>query len=205
MSSRGIFLDLDRTLLDTDAFNHGHWQLIEQWCPEIDAKAELLRQNDFRVFDRESGMNHYDFTTHLGALGLQAAKIYEQLRNSELADGRLEYPGAAELIKWAKQQGDVNILTYGHHDYQKLKYDLCPSLAGVNIIVTLQPKGEFFRQNAPAGEAWLVDDKPIGDQLPAGVNFIQTAGYNSLEVGEQAWPVARSLMDVIEIVRTNTN
>ena len=120
---------------------------------------------------------------------------------SALADGRMEYDGVAEVVAWARQRGTVHVLTYGPANYQRFKAALCPSLEGVEIITTLQPKGEYFREQCPTGEVWMVDDKPIGGDLPDGVRFIQTAEYNGVTASEHlAWPVATALSQIPEIV-----
>lgn len=198
--SRHLFIDLDRTLFRTTEFDQQRWQLLEQWFPEV-VSAEQERPRQYEFFVHSGELYAYEFTAHLQALGLDVSAVLERLRQSALADGRLEYEGTAQLIAWAQQQGEVTVLTYGPDEYQRLKAALCPSLREVTVVTTLRPKHEYFYELTLEGEVWMVDDKPIGDELPAGVRFIQAAGYNALPVPDgAAWPVATTLADVSAII-----
>lgn len=196
--SRWLAFDLDRTLFRTDDFDQQRWQLLEEWYPGI-VSAEKERPRQYEFFIHSGDLYAYDFTAHMRALGLDVAAVMQRLRESALADGRLEYEGAVELMQWAQATSQVAVLTYGPDDYQRLKVDMCPSLRGIEVIVTQRPKHEYFRQHSVSGEVWMIDDKPIGDELPEGVRFIQVAGYNELPVpGEVSWPVVTSLAGIAQ-------
>lgn len=196
-----LFLDLDRTLFKTSDFDEQRWQLLEQWFPDV-ISAEKERPRQYEFFMHSDSLYAYDFTSHMDSLGLNAAIIMDRLRGSVLADGRLEYDGVFDLIDWAKRQERVAILTYGPDDYQRLKADLCPSLAGVEIITTPRHKANFFRENSPTGSVWMVDDKPIGKDLPSDVNFIQVTEYNGISAPPEAdWPVVARLSELKQLVQ----
>lgn len=193
-----VFLDLDRTLFRTSELDEAEWGLLGRQFG-IDSEAELARRTDFHV--RSEKAYYYDFAAHVRAAGLGEEAVFAFLLQSTLADGRMEYDGVAELVTWARQRGTVHVLTYGPANYQRFKAALCPSLEGVEIITTLQSKGDYFREQYLTGEVWMVDDKPIGGDLPDGVRFIQTAEYNGVTVPEHpAWPVATALSQIPEIV-----
>ncbi len=193
-----LVLDLDRTLFRTSDLDEAEWGLLGQQFG-IDSEAELARRTDFHVRDEKA--YYYDFVAHVRAAGLGEETVFAFLLQSELADGRMEYDGVAELVAWARQRGTVHVLTYGPVNYQRFKAALCPSLEEVEIITTLQSKSDYFREQCPTGEVWMVDDKPIGSELPDGVRFIQTAGYNDIAAPEDpAWPVATALSQIPEIV-----
>lgn len=193
-----LFLDLDRTLFRTSELDEAEWGLLGRQFG-IDSEAELARRTDFHV--RTEKAYYYDFTAHVRAAGLGEEAVFAFLLQSTLADGRMEYDGVAEVVAWARQRGTVHVLTYGPANYQRFKAALCPSLEGTEIITTLQPKGDYFREQCPTGEVWMVDDKPIGGDLPDNVRFIQTAEYNGIAVPEHpAWPVATALGQIPEIV-----
>ena len=193
-----VFLDLDRTLFRTSELDEAEWGLLGQQFG-IDSEAELARRTDFHV--RTEKAYYYDFAAHVRAAGLGEEAVFAFLLQSELADGRMEYDGVAELVTWAKQRGTVHVLTYGPANYQRFKAALCPSLKEAEIITTLQSKSEYFREQCPTGEVWMVDDKPIGSELPDNVRFIQTAEYNSIAAPEHpAWPVATALGQIPGIV-----
>ncbi len=193
-----LFLDLDRTLFRTSELDEAEWGLLERQFG-IDSAAELARRTDFHV--RTEKAYYYDFAAHVRAAGLDEKEAFSFLLQSALADGRMEYDGVAELVTWAKQRGTVHILTYGPANYQQFKAALCPSLKEAEIITTLQSKGDYFREQRLTGKVWMVDDKPIGGDLPNNVRFIQTAEYNGIAAPEHpAWPVATALGQIPEIV-----
>lgn len=193
-----VFLDLDRTLFRTSELDKAEWGLLGRQFG-IDSEAELARRTDFHV--RTETAYYYDFVAHVRKAGLGEKAAFAFLLQSELADGRMEYDGVAELVTWAKHRGTVHVLTYGPANYQRFKAALCPSLKEAEIITTLQSKSEYFREQCPTGEVWMVDDKPIGGDLPDNVRFIQTAEYNSIAAPEHpAWPVATALGQIPEIV-----
>lgn len=193
-----LVLDLDRTLFRTSELDEAEWGLLGRQFG-IDSEAELARRTDFHV--RSEKAYYYDFAAHVRAAGLGEEEVFAFLLQSTLADGRMEYDGVAELVTWAKQRGTVHVLTYGPANYQRFKAALCPSLKEAEIITTLQSKGEYFREQCPTGEVWMVDDKPIGGNLPDTVRFIQTAEYNGIAAPEHpAWPVATALGQIPEIV-----
>lgn len=192
-----IFLDLDRTLYRTAAAGRAKWQKISQNYPQIDASSEHARQGEFYKYSGD--MYAYDFSEHVAAVGLDVAAVYQMLTSSELADGRLEYEGAAELVEWARNNGVVKVLTYGTDDYQRLKAALCPSLKGIEVVTVLSAKGVYLEDK---GDAWLVDDRPLGDELPENVRFIQVCLEGQVPPAEAHWPVARSLHEVLELIQS---
>ncbi|QJU08202.1 hypothetical protein FBF28_01290 [Candidatus Saccharibacteria bacterium oral taxon 488] len=193
-----VFLDLDRTLFRTSELDEAEWGLLGRQFG-IDSEAELARRTDFYV--RDGKAYYYDFAAHVRAAGLDEKEAFSFLLQSTLADGRMEYDGVAELVTWAKHRGTVHVLTYGPANYQRFKAALCPSLKEAEIITTLQSKGEYFRKQCPTGEVWMVDDKPIGSELPDTVCFIQTAEYNGIVAPEHpAWPVATALSQIPGII-----
>lgn len=196
--SLNLFLDLDRTLFRTSELDEAEWGLLGRQFG-IDSEAELARRTDFHV--RTETAYYYDFAAHVRAAGLDEKEAFSFLLQSTLADGRMEYDGVAELVAWARQRGTVHVLTYGPANYQQFKAALCPSLKEAEIITTLQSKSEYFREQRPTGEVWMVDDKPIGGDLPDNVRFIQTAEYNGIVAPEHpAWPVATALSQIPDIM-----
>ncbi len=64
----------------------------------------------------------------------------------------------------------MKILTFGADDYQRFKAALCPSLSGIEVITTLEPKTEILARIGAVGD-WLVDDKEVA--IPAGMHFVR--------------------------------
>lgn len=188
-----LFLDLDRTLFRTKDVPL-IWQQIAAMYPSVDADKAYLDQPSYYVWSE--GLYYHDFSHQLKDLGLEPSQVYEHVRSSELADGRMSFEGANEFIADVMAKHDVAVLTYGLSDYQGFKASLCPALADVPIITTLRPKREYLQET---GESWLVDDKPLGNELPEHVSFIQVS-LEGNQAPVQRWPVCTSLLEVGRIV-----
>lgn len=189
MSKPLVYLDVDRTLYRTDDAAMVVWQLIAAWHPTIDPHVEYKRGVEFRVRGQK-GLYYYDFTRHIENCGLDAAATYMALKASPIVDNSLLFPGAIELVSWLKVNSRAALLTYGSDDYQRLKISLCPALQGIPVYTTRQPKAEWLEATEPC---WLVDDKPIGDEVPSTVRFIQVSLENREVVAATPWPQYTSL------------
>lgn len=194
-------LDLDRTLFRTDQFSRQLWRWLARATPTLDPAVELARQVEFcQLPQGPTGPRPYDLSAHLTDLGLDVRATFEQIVASELADGRFEYPGVAELIAQLRQAGSVLVLTYGVDDYQRLKAALCSSLAGVPVVTTLQSKATFLAERASGQQAvWLIDDKPL-DQLPPWVRFLQVCQEGQAVDLAADWPIVQHLNEVPAVV-----
>ncbi len=191
-----VFLDLDRTLFKTDSFDEQKWQLLADEY-SIDAELEHSRQPNFYVYNDD--MYAYDFNSHIEDLSLPLDEVYGLIVKSSMNDGRLEYPGVKELIDDLSDKSDLRILTYGHERYQNLKYSLCPSLEKVAMTTTLKRKGQYFRDNNIM-QGYMVDDKPIGSELPRGVKFIQVS-LDGLKADQRVnWPILSNLGGVADLI-----
>jgi hypothetical protein len=186
-----VYLDLDRTL-----FRTGEapviWQAIAALYPEVDGTAAYEERERYYVYAHDQ--YYYDMSRQLESYGLDPETVYEQLRGSDLADGRFEYEGVHELILALKPHVDVQIFTFGADDYQRFKASLCPSLLGLPIVTTLRAKAEVLDDSE--AECWLVDDRPIGDELPGNASFVQVSLEGKDVPPDATWPVFRSLGDL---------
>jgi hypothetical protein len=124
---------------------------------------------------------YHDVGRWISDEGLDINDVYRQLVTKGLGDGRFEFPGVRDLILELQRVGVVKILTFGADKYQRFKAALCPSLDGLEIITTLEPKTDVLGRIGKAGD-WLVDDKPVA--VPQGMNFVQ------VNHGDGAEPVA---------------
>lgn len=185
-----IYLDLDRTLFRTGE-SLQIWQMIQRIYPQVDGVAAYEGRD--RYYATTDDLYCYDMSAQLRDLGLDPETVYSELRKTELADGRFEYPGCSELVQSLEQYADPQILTFGTDDYQRFKASLCPSLRGLAVTTTRRPKAEVLHDSEV--ECWLVDDKPIGDELPPSVSFVQVAFDTAVEP-DVSWPVFESLEGV---------
>lgn len=187
-----VYLDLDRTLFKTSEIG-AVWEYIGQLYPE----AKDAFDNHEAYFHYVGDYYYYDMGAHLTSLGLDPAGAYASVAASEYADGRFEMEGCKALVDSLMAEGyDVKVLTFGSDDYQRFKASLCPSLREVPIITTLRPKPEVLEEFAE--ECWLVDDRPLGDELSGNVSFIQLSEDGVAVPHDADWTVKRSLNEVRE-------
>lgn len=187
-----VYLDLDRTLFRTTDMDTV-WSYIGTQYPEAVEAFDSAEE----YFHYVGEQYYYDMSAHLSSLGLEPENIYASVTASELADGRLEADGAGELIKGLEHNGyDVAVLTFGTDDYQKFKASLCPSLRQVPIVTTLRAKADILEELGE--ECWLVDDRPLGDELPGNVSFVQLCEERDPTRNDASWTVKKSLYEVKE-------
>ncbi len=190
-----VYLDLDRTLFRTHDSGRQILDKVGELFEGIDV-AQAYADRD-KYYQPLGDMYYHDMTEQLGDLGLDAQHVYKALLNSELADGRFEIYGCGDLIKGLQAHGvEVKIFTFGPDDFQRFKVQLCPSLRELEVITTLRPKHELL--DIYEHECWMVDDKPIGHELPGNVSFVQVSLETNAKLPPNDWPIFYSLKDVKE-------
>lgn len=189
-----VYLDLDRTLFRTEN-TLDIWFEVSQLYPEVDAPREYNSRDDF--LHHVGDLSYHDFSAQLRTLEIDPVAAYEQLIETDLANGRFEFPGVRELVESLKSHGaDVRILTFGQDDFQRFKVALCPSLVDLPVVTTMRPKHEYLE--ATEEECWVVDDKAIGDELPSSATFVQVSLEGEVIEDDAEWPVFYNLFDVKE-------
>lgn len=188
-----VYLDLDRTLFQTSRTSE-IWEAIAQLYHAIDPDAAYATRETY--YHYVGDQYYYDMSAQLTDLGLEPEAIYSQLLSSGLSDGRFEFEYCPELIQLLSTKAEVQIFTFGTDDYQRFKASLCPSLRGLPIMTTLRAKADVLDDSQE--ECWLVDDKPIGDELPGNVSFVQVALDKGAIVPDAIWPVFYDLNSVRE-------
>lgn len=197
MSQPIVYLDLDRTLFQTAKMDDVWRYLARRYADQVPSDAWRYQQ-EFSV--TAGDLYYYDMSAQLRSLEFDPAEIYHEILRSPLSDGRFEFAGCQSLIAYLQSCADVQIITYGPTDIQNFKAALCPSLTGVTISTTLAPKQEFFASQATQG--WVIDDKAIWQQLPAGVHFIQVSMEGKpLPDTLPSWPIFTTLAEVEEYLQ----
>lgn len=173
--SRTFFLDLDRTVFQTDKAAE-IFEAIAAHYPDKPGLADgyHIRQQYYTypfIDNGDSVTYFHDATKWLSDNELDPVAAYQWLATSPLADGRFEYEGVRTLVAALQRYGEVKVLTFGEDAYQRAKATLCPSLSGLEVVTTLEPKGEYLAHHAAAGD-WIIDDKAVQD-LPSGVRLVQ--------------------------------
>lgn len=185
-----VYLDLDRTLIKTPDMGMV-WKYVGVIYPEVADGFE----NAEDYFHYIGDMHYYDMSAHLQSLGLEPTEVYQSVVHSEYADGRLEEEGAGDLISSLVALGyEPQVLTFGSDDYQRFKAALCPSLREIPVITTIRPKADVLEELGV--ECWLIDDRPLGDELPGNVSFIQVSPDRAAVPYDAQWTVKQSLGEV---------
>lgn len=193
-----IYVDLDRTLFQTEQLPTIVEQLAQLY-PQINADRFYDARTEYYV---EAGTQYYhDMSAQLESVGLEPTTVYRALRTSPIADNRLLFPGGEALADWLSKRGNVFILTYGADAYQRCKAALCPALDRLPVITTLENKATWLQREVGDGPALLIDDKPLGNELPNAVAFIQVALEGKSAVRQGDWPAADSLGAVLALLQ----
>lgn len=158
-----FYLDLDRTIFHTERIGE-LFPVLERLYPENAALHDgYAHREQYFVFphldDGDEKTYYYDLARQLSDAGLSLDEAFAVLR-TELGEGRFEFEGALGLVQALKKLGTVKILTYGEDVYQKFKASLCPSVAGLEVLTTVDPKVDYLNAHAKAGD-WIVDDKVL--------------------------------------------
>jgi hypothetical protein len=199
-----IYLDLDRTLFNTQAF-----------VPELTAAAEKLYGLDaarfekdipkFYVSSADGKLRHYDFFAQIAAHGINIQHAERELlvalhgRNYVYDDARemLQFLGGAPCI--------LQIISYGTQFYQLFKYRAAPELAGLPIKVVFHDKASYIAQQ-PREPSWLIDDK-ITHNLPDWCTMIlldRTAAAPFVRESPRFWRI-NSLQSVETLLTVGYN
>ena len=197
--SRTFYLDLDRTLFRTDMAGEIVSAIAAHYLEKpalARGYSERERYYTYPFLDQGDTKTYFhDVTRWLGDNEVDAAEVYAWLESSSLADGRFENDGVKDLVASLRRYGSVKILTFGEDAYQRVKAALCPSLKGVEIVTTLEPKGEYLAQYGITGD-WLLDDKNVSG-LPEGVRLVQIdhTGLTQGQVVVSSLAVAKEVME----------
>lgn len=190
-----VFLDLDRTLFDTRRVTEIWQELAKKY--DIDPGAAAAERSKWYVWSSPDTY-HHDFASQLRAYGIHPKEAYAYIQGSALADGRFEFPYVDQLITTLVPLSEIKVLTYGSRDYQEFKASLCPSLVNIDVVATLAPKPDAMARYVQTRDCWLVDDKPLGHELPKSVHFVQVALETEVPDYTENWPIFTSLKDVKE-------
>lgn len=188
-----VYLDLDRTLFRTHDSGRQIWDVVGELYEQVDSAKAYAKREDYYI--TVGNLYYHDMSAQLRDLGLEPQDVYEALLKTDLADGRFEIYGCHDLVKSLEKDGyEPRVFTFGPDDFQRFKTSLCPSLRELPVITTLRPKHEHL--DLSEEECWLVDDKPIGDELPGSVSFVQVSLESNEVLPETDWPIFYSLRDV---------
>ena len=207
-----IYVDLDRTIINTTQWLREIAEALAQLYPaQVTAKEFLAAQPRYMLRPKTNPTAPtYVLAAQLAALGLDAASVIEQLEQTTLADGHLQYPGVAQMLR-----------TLSHDPITPhCKARLCPAVralvaqqGGQVIITTLQDKAQWLRRAAAANPGqiiYLIDDKPVATAFasesdpPIRCVQIDHTGQltpRSINWRSGEWPICHTLAQATNIIQ----
>lgn len=197
-----IYLDLDRTLLNTPVFTEA---VITAFAQEYGVPAKDFEGQMPGFYVHHGVMQYYDFFGHMKLLGHEASEVMNRLR-PQLAERDFLYPDAYQLLRvLAAHDIETSILSYGPEDYQGFKYSLISELQQIPFVATLQFKQDYLAKQSPA-ESLLVDDRVVTDLPGWCTQFLidRAADATKSKEGDRLWRInSLSAVETALTVRYN--
>lgn len=194
-----IFVDLDRTIFETDVFVASIWHYLGKKYG-VNGQVEQQRFEQFCSYDGD--MRDYDFFSHLEALdiGDVPALVFEL--TLYLQKQFLLFNDSEEGIRTLQELGGFTILTYGNERYQRFKLACVPELARFPVEIVQQHKKHYFVERHPNEPSILIDDKDLAGSLPENVAFYRIDRTQPLPVIDQGSYVSiRKLQNIKEALK----
>lgn len=157
MTYERVLLDLDRTLLDTDAVTAAVLHALHTLygLPEAELTQEVPT-----YYVGAGNLRYYDFFTHITAKGIDPLEAVTKIR-ATLAGKDFLYPDAHALLNFlAHAPQQVSVVSYGPANYQDFKFSLVPELQHMPFVTVLELKSAYLARLA-AAPTLLVDDRVV--------------------------------------------
>jgi hypothetical protein len=163
-----VYLDLDRTLFDTDKYiTHCATMLINHLG--VDSIEFLSETKKFSlIFDEKT--YHYLMFRHCRNYGLNPIIAREFLLDT-ITPQMFMYADAIEFVENFPDRSKLEIVTFGVEEEQGFKIETCPVLGSLVRHVSLRPKAEVLARISAGQKCVIIDDKLIPD-LPEGISQI---------------------------------
>jgi len=188
-SIKRVYLDLDRTLLDTQAIMQALTKAGSQlYGFDID---DLRREYDQVNKDYKAGrLRAYSYFDQMSARGISAERARLDMEKA-LAGKSFLYSDVPGLLAFLNSGGyEVKIVTFGKTDYQMFKFGLAPELAQLPIVVVSEEKNVYLSQQSSV-PSLLIDDKeikPLPDWCKQAL-IDRKAPSGTLQEGDSLWRI----------------
>ncbi|HET9411693.1 MAG TPA: hypothetical protein VFO38_02510 [Candidatus Saccharimonadales bacterium] len=181
MARNILFLDLDRTLLDTDLFVEEFWHAAAKLY-NFDPIHQIAQLASW--YKPVGNFGYYSVEDHVrAALGKTAAEVGEAVRPL-IQHIDFTYPDTAEIKDWqARGDYELRILTFGERWLQTYKLSLTPTLSALPCDIILVAKGDFIAKNFTDAQGFLIDDKR-GNRLPPNFKEIWINRRTDMKIPE---------------------
>jgi hypothetical protein len=182
MSKPLLFVDFDRTLIETDRLIAASWKAIEHLY-KVDVTAVLATLEDHYV--HVGDLRYYNFDQHIESTLHQPADDVSAAIYPILQKENFVYDDAEEIFNWQNKY-EVRILTFGASWYQRFKLGLAPQFKDIPADIMLRPKGEFIAEHCRGRTGWLVDDKYNGGMPPGftEIHLVRSSSFTKEMKGD---------------------
>lgn len=152
-----VYLDLDRTLFDTDLFSDTLFTAVENI---YGISAGQFHKDMPNYFIHHGALRYYDFFAHVTALGLDPQEVQEHAHRF-LRAGDFMFADAHLLLKTLKDLPvEISIVSFGPSNYQDFKVSFLPDLHRIPLVTILENKAAYLAAQ-DALPTLLVDDRVV--------------------------------------------
>jgi hypothetical protein len=197
MSRKTVFVDLDRTLFDTNQFMVAVWEAVGQLYPNVDILYETSRIGKW--YAHVGDLKHYLFPKHFahatgGVFQDAVPALHSLLQHEQFA-----FPDATAVKTWQAKGYEVRILSFGATDLQQFKLSLIPAFDEPRDII-LEAKGPYLAKHYPGAVGVMVDDKR-NSSLPPNIKEVWLQRDETMDIKrEPGIIVINSLKGVEELL-----
>jgi FMN phosphatase YigB (HAD superfamily) len=192
-----VYLDLDRTLLNTD-------ELVDRLftaCQKLYGLSQQTLRAEIPDFYFSAGsLRHYDMFAQLEAHGVGYEHARYELAK-ELAGQDFAMSGLTELLHFlAARHLEMHVVSFGKTDYQMFKYHMLPQIRHLPITVIFEDKDVWLEKQSTLPSA-LIDDKRTWPLPTWCVQLLldPKAGDEPVQESAQLWTV-NSLSSAISVL-----
>jgi hypothetical protein len=163
-----VYLDLDRTMFDTDAYvMHCATCLINHLGVD---SIEFISETKKHSIIVDEKTYHYLMFGHCKHYGLNPVMAAEFLIDN-IEPNMFIYPDILEFFASFNAKHKLEIVTFGSDQEQQFKIDVSPVLDGITAHISMRPKSEVLAEISKGLRAVIIDDKLIPN-LPKNVDQI---------------------------------
>ena len=168
MAHKTLFLDMDRTLLNTNEFVQAFWRAVEKYY-RINHEHAIAEMPKY--YHDMGELRYHDLYLQLSELfGLDPDEVIATIR-PDLATQDFLYADVKPILALQKHDFELRIITFGEQWFQQCKLSFLPALDHLPRDIILESKGAFLARTYPQAEGWMIDDKR-NPHLPPNVQEV---------------------------------
>jgi hypothetical protein len=156
VAHKTIFLDMDRTLLNTHEFVQAIWRAAEKHY-RINSGHAIAEMPKY--YRNVGELRYHDMYLQLSEMfGLDPDEVVATIR-PDLQQQDFMYADAKSVLALQKNDLELRIITFGEPWFQQVKLSFLPALSHLPRDILVEGKGEFLARVYPQAAGWIIDDK----------------------------------------------